>query len=116
MTWAINKILVRYFPHEIADLSIVLDYMLLPNSLTQDSTQWALRYVILLWLSLICMIPFDLEQFDEPENIGHTAGSLERLAKQYLSNTGLESDAAALLLTRLYTRYVSQRNGHYPGT
>ena len=68
--------------------------------------EWALRYVLLLWLNIICIIPFDLAQFDEPEDIGRTAASLQTIAKKYLSNAGLERDGAALLLARLYTRYV----------
>ena len=37
---------------------------------TQTQEAWALRYVVLLWISLICMIPFDLVQFDEPDKLG----------------------------------------------
>lgn len=99
---------VRYFPHEIADLSIALDFILLPNGLAQEvANQWALRYAILIWLSLICMIPFDLAQFDEVETPGKTASSLELVAKQFLGKAGLEREAASLLLSRLYIRYYS---------
>lgn len=101
-----RKPIVRFFPHEIADLSIALDYMRLPNGLVHEFSQWALRYVILLWLYLICMIPFDLVQFDEAENIGATAAAIESIAMTYLGRAGLEREAAVLLLSRLYTRYV----------
>lgn len=101
-----KKPIVRFFPHEIADLSIALDYMRLPNGLVHESSQWALRYVILLWLYLICMIPFDLVQFDETENMGATAAAIESIAMTYLGRAGLEREAAVLLLSRLYTRYV----------
>jgi hypothetical protein len=103
----IEKPIVRFFPHEIADLSIALDYMQLPNGLVHEMSQWALRYVILLWLYLICMIPFDLAQFDEAENIGATAAAIESIAKAYLGRAGLEREAAVLLLSRLYMRYVA---------
>jgi hypothetical protein len=103
----VEKPIVRFFPHEIADLSIALDYMRLPNGLVHEFSQWALRYVILLWLYLICMIPFDLVQFDEAENIGATAAAIESIAMAYLGRAGLEREAAVLLLSRLYTRYVT---------
>jgi len=61
---------------------------------------------MLLWLYIICIIPFDLSQFDEPNDVGGTANSLEKIAKGYLSSAGLEREAAALLLSRLYMRYV----------
>ncbi|PCH40083.1 ARM repeat-containing protein [Wolfiporia cocos MD-104 SS10] len=98
------KSITRFFPHEVSDLSIALDYMLSPESPVHKPPCWALRYVVLLWLSLICMIPFDLEQFDERDSVGETAAKLESLGKVYLSKAGLEKEGAAILLSRLYTR------------
>jgi len=83
----------------------VVAYMRSSESPVHQSMHWALRYVVLLWLSLICMIPFDLSQFDEGEN-GQTAASIESTGKQYLANAGLEREGAALLLTRFYMRYL----------
>ncbi|KAJ7600517.1 TBCD protein [Mycena floridula] len=96
------KTITRFFPHEIADLSIAVEYMLMKSTLVREPAQWALRYSVLLWLALICMIPFDLAQFDEIE--GHTAMSLESLAKEFLGRAGLEREGAAFLLSRLYMR------------
>ena len=93
---------VRFFPHEIADLTIALDCM---PKVSNEHSEWPLRYVILIWLYLICMIPFDLSQFDESDQIGKTASQLEDLAKSHLGKAGLERDGAALLLSRLYVRY-----------
>ncbi|KAF5382770.1 hypothetical protein D9615_002931 [Tricholomella constricta] len=98
------KTIIRFFPHEIADLSIALDFLLAPDGLIQDAPQWALRYVVLIWLSLICMIPFDLAQFDEVDNAGYTAAAIESSAKTFLDKAGLEREGAALLLSRLYMR------------
>ncbi|KAF8635864.1 hypothetical protein AX15_000054 [Amanita polypyramis BW_CC] len=95
------KSIVRFFPHEIADLTIALDCMFkVPN----EHSDWPLRYVMLIWLYLICMIPFDLSQFDESDQAGGVANQLENLAKFYLEKAGLEGDGAALLLSRLYMR------------
>ncbi|KAG5648314.1 hypothetical protein DXG03_004886 [Asterophora parasitica] len=106
------KTIIRFFPHEIADLSIALDFLLASDGLIQDATQWALRYVVIVWLSLICMIPFDLEQFDDVDRIGYTAASMETSAKNYLGKAGLEREAAALLLSRLYTRQDTRTRFH----
>ena len=88
------------------DLSIALTFVLTleENSLIKEHHRWPLRYVMLLWLSLICMLPFDLAQFDEPESLGKTASDIESVAKQYLSKAGVEREGAAVLLSRLYTR------------
>jgi hypothetical protein len=100
---------VRFFPHEVADLSIALGYIHSPSSPAQSPANWALRYVTLLWLSLICMIPFDLAQLDDSDHIGQTAVSVESLAKGFLGNPGLEREGAAILLSRLYMRYVKSQ-------
>lgn len=71
----------------------------------QNPWYWAVRYVMLLWLYIICLIPFDLSQFDDADNKGHTARTLENTAKAFLGTAGLEREAAALLLSRLYIRY-----------
>lgn len=99
-----NNVTVRFFPHEIADMSIALNYILMPNGPAQDFSMWSLRYIVLLWLSLICMIPFDLDQLDEPDRIGQTADALESLAKKYLGRAGLEREGSTILLSRFYMR------------
>jgi len=87
-------------------MSIALNYMLTQNTPAQDPSNWPLRYVILLWLSLVCMIPFDLAQFDNDDEVDHTAVAIESLAKGYLSKAGLEREGAAILLSRLFIRYA----------
>ena len=82
------------------------------QALLKGQYAWESPYIILLWLSLICKIPFDLAKFDEDDsNKGHESGSstveeLERIGKRYLPKAGMESQGAALLLSCLYTRYV----------
>lgn len=50
------------------------------------------------------MIPFDLEQFDEVDQAGETAARVEAVGKSYLDKAGLDREAAAILLSRLYMR------------
>jgi len=51
------------------------------------------------------MIPFDLAQFDEVGREGQTAATIETIAKQSLSSSGIVRESAAILLSRLYVRY-----------
>jgi len=62
----------------------------------------------MLWLSLVCMIPFDLDRFDETHERGKTAEAIEGIAKRYLCRAGVEREGAALVLSRLYTRCVQK--------
>ena len=80
--------------------------------LLSDSSLWELRYVLLLWLSLICMIPFDLSRFDDVSKTSagaSTASKLEAVGLQYLGVAGKEREGAAVLLGRLFLRCVSKK-------
>lgn len=69
----------------------------------KDPDAWALRYIMLLWLSLVCMLPFDLAQFDN-DSSGTTAKTIEKFGVPELKKSGLERDGAAWMLSRLYMR------------
>jgi hypothetical protein len=101
-----ERMVVRFFPHEVGDLSVVLMYMSAKTPY-QEENQWSLRYVVLLWMSLICMLPFDLNQFDEVDSTGQTAKSIEEAARCYLDVAGLERDGASIVLSRLFMRWVA---------
>lgn len=94
--------LVRCFPHGTADLEIALKYFKIVNPISKYWA-WYLRYVTLLWLSLVVMLPFDLAQFDTGSP-GETFAALEDVGKSNLARAGLDREAAALLLARLYAR------------
>lgn len=101
---------MNYFPHQVSDLPIVLQYLEDPRSPYQLAPQWSLRYSLLLWLSLICMIPFDLARFDVESvqnNMPSTATRIQLLADLNLSRAGVEREAAAILSCKLYTRSAS---------
>ncbi|KAG9019896.1 hypothetical protein FRB90_000026 [Tulasnella sp. 427] len=102
------KTAVRFFPHTPADLNVALDYLATDEAATPMS--WETRYIVLLWLSLVAMLPFDLAQFDRG-NAGSTFTRLENAGKNNLEKAGLEREGAALLLTRLYARKDYQGSG-----
>ncbi|MBW0479625.1 hypothetical protein O181_019340 [Austropuccinia psidii MF-1] len=113
-----RKTIIRFFPHEVQDLSIVLaTFSLFRGSLSEssriasmfsDPQAWRFRYILLLWLSLICMIPFDLSRFDQL--LSHctqgiqTSDHIENIAWSFLSSPGSEREAGALVLGRLILR------------
>ncbi|CAG8463919.1 114_t:CDS:10 [Diversispora eburnea] len=82
------KTIVKFFSHEVSDLEPTYYFLVALDP--KDYTGWETRYVLLIWLSLICMIPFDLKTVDSLAN--DTEG---KKAKR---------DGAAVLLSRLLTR------------
>ncbi|KAK0550607.1 hypothetical protein OC845_002561 [Tilletia horrida] len=114
-----DKVITRFFPHEVDDLLPVVTALeaLVPGQSSSISVAWELRYVLVLWLSLVCMIPFDLRQLDEVASQtsqsadpalrvvrGTVAERIESLAKTFLASPGKERDAAAVLLGKLFQR------------
>jgi tubulin-specific chaperone D len=88
--------------HEVADLEPTLQYLL---QVSNHHDLWETRYILLLWLSLIIMIPFDLKIIDSAaagqKSLVETV--LEQ-GKMYLCVPGKESEGAAIMLSRLLTR------------
>ncbi|SPO20926.1 related to Tubulin-folding cofactor D [Ustilago trichophora] len=116
------KTIVHYFPHEVADLPATLSFLeQLQRSLENDEEEesskscWELRYVCLLWLSLICMIPFDLAKFDRPGQETHetTSSRIAAVAEHFITSPGKERDAAAVVLGRLFQRTDVQLKDHF---
>ncbi|CAJ0628721.1 15288_t:CDS:10 [Entrophospora sp. SA101] len=90
----------------VSDLEPTFYFMLLQDP--KDYNGWETRYVLLIWLSLISMIPFDLKTVDSRTSTGSDkiplVENMIRLSKFYLEATGKERDGAAILLSRLLTR------------
>uniref|UniRef100_A0AAQ5YZ50 Tubulin-specific chaperone D n=1 Tax=Amphiprion ocellaris TaxID=80972 RepID=A0AAQ5YZ50_AMPOC len=100
------KIFMQLFPHEVSDVQPVLD--LLSRQDPTDSETWETRYMLLLWLSMTCLIPFDLYRLDghlEAEGSKPREPIMDRIlaiAKVILS--GSPRDAASVLVSKFMTR------------
>ncbi|KAF8985418.1 hypothetical protein BGZ46_004276, partial [Entomortierella lignicola] len=99
------KTVVKFLPHEVSDIEPAFA-LLRMQDLRRGS--WETRYVLLVWLSLMCMIPFDLKSIDsqvskDSERIPLVDQMVET-AKIYLDRAGKDRDAASLFLARLLTR------------
>ena len=95
------KVVVKYLPHEVDDLERVVT--LLQDQDPQDNLTWESRYILLMWLSMIVLIPFDMTRFDD----GTKAPIMERIlgcCKRYLAARDKCRDAAARLVASFLTR------------
>jgi hypothetical protein len=64
-------------------------------------SSWEARFIMLLWISLIVMTPFDLSTVD---SVGGLFDRILSLAQHYSTHVGQESYAASILITRLFSR------------
>ncbi|KAG7383272.1 hypothetical protein PHYPSEUDO_003895 [Phytophthora pseudosyringae] len=104
------KTLVKLLPHEVSDFEPTLQ--LLQSQDRADHAAWETRYVLLLWLSMLCLVPFDLHTIDSSSPVaGERANgtisivsNIVTLCKDYLSDPGATQVAAAVCLSRLLSR------------
>ncbi|KAJ8318891.1 hypothetical protein KUTeg_003982 [Tegillarca granosa] len=108
------KIIVRQFPHEVSDVEPVIALLKAQNPEDFETWKWRYtwesRYVLLLWLSMVCMIPFDMVRLDS--NAVTVTGEKQKpvmdrildLARTYLTVNDKSRDAAAYLASKFLTR------------
>ena len=58
----LHNILVKFFSHEVNDLEATINFLVLVIENSQQC--WETKYILLIWLSLIFMIPFDIKNVD----------------------------------------------------
>ncbi|KAB0802179.1 hypothetical protein PPYR_04365 [Photinus pyralis] len=102
------KVIVRHLPHEVSDFEPVLQLLELQDK--EDSETWSTRYVLLLWLSIIVMIPFHMSRLDgfnssSDDSQKPIMSRVMNVCKQYALVPDKCRDAAAYLAARFLTRY-----------
>jgi hypothetical protein len=100
------KTILKHFPHEIYELEPLFQIY---SSIPKDE-EWETRYIILLWLSLIVMNPFDLSIVDssQRQSVASSSSTLaDKMiteARNCLNDAGKVRDGAAVFLARILTR------------
>ncbi|KAL0309021.1 UNVERIFIED_CONTAM: Tubulin-folding cofactor D [Sesamum radiatum] len=114
------KSVIKFFPHQVSDLELAVSLLekchntKAATSLRQESTgEMETKCIILLWLSILVLIPFDISSVDTSIANSNYAGRDEppplvvrilEFCKDYLSNAGPMRTISGLLLSRLLTR------------
>lgn len=71
------KIILKFLPHEITDLDFVLNS--LEQQDTADKNTWETRYMLIIWLSILVLNPFQLSRFDAfISNDGSSGSGVEK--------------------------------------
>lgn len=114
------KAVTKFFPHQVSDLELAVSLMEkchstnTTSSLRQESTgEMEAKCVVLLWLSILVLVPFDISSVDSSiSQTGSFKGDeppplvlrILEFSKDYLSNAGPMRTISGLLLSRLLTR------------
>ena len=102
----------RFFPHEPKDFEPVL--FALASHANDNSVPWESNYVLLIWLSLILLMPFNLKILDSEisshffqstkENTTDIVRVIIDVCKLFINSTTRTTSAAGICLGRLFTR------------
>ncbi|KAK9143260.1 hypothetical protein Syun_012660 [Stephania yunnanensis] len=114
------KAVIKFFPHQVSDLELAVSllekchYTTTATTLRQESTgEMEAKCVVLLWLSILVLVPFDISSVDTSVTNVSCFNGLEpsplvlkimEFSKDYLSNAGPMRSIAGLLLSKLLTR------------
>lgn len=98
------KTVIKFFPHEVSDLEPVVEML----HFQVGAEEWWISYVLILWLSIIVLVPFDIDTIDSKRE-GETdrvvlVKRIINICKGYISNSGKIREATAVLLAKLVTR------------
>uniref|UniRef100_A0A1B6E9Z8 Tubulin-specific chaperone D n=1 Tax=Clastoptera arizonana TaxID=38151 RepID=A0A1B6E9Z8_9HEMI len=96
------KVVAQHLPHEVSDLEPTLK--LLEEQDEKDPETWETRYSLLIWLSIIVMIPFHMSRLDGDSSKATIMSRLVEICKKYLKVTDTCRHAAAFLSAKLLTR------------
>ncbi|XP_030470997.1 tubulin-folding cofactor D [Syzygium oleosum] len=114
------KAVIKFFPHQVSDLELAVSLLEKchdTNSVTslrlESTGEMEAKCVILLWLSILVLVPFDIASVDSSVACNNELGELEPaplvsrvlgFCKDYLSSAGPMRTISGLLLSRLLTR------------
>lgn len=101
-----QKVIVKFFSHEVSHLEPALEFFNFVSTDLAFKKYWEMRFIMLLWMSLLCMIPFDLKKIDSHKINGETP-LVERvldIVKSFITSVGKEYEGASMLGMRLLTR------------
>lgn len=101
------KTILKFVPHEVADLEPLFNYLVATN--LSDVANWHAHYFLLVWLSVVVLVPFDIETIDSN---GALIERMLNVAKGFLKHTGRPREAACSVIAKLLTRPDVQRAGY----
>lgn len=123
-----EKVIVRFLSTETRNLELLLSAIEEGDGCVTNvgPWEWEERYITLLWLSQLLLVPFDLSTISSvsaittqptiigltwPSNVPGVTYRVILLAIRYLSSSGKERDAAKILLVRVAMRKDMQELG-----
>eukprot|EP01059_Diplonema_ambulator_P034374 TRINITY_DN7650_c0_g1_i4.p1 TRINITY_DN7650_c0_g1~~TRINITY_DN7650_c0_g1_i4.p1 ORF type:complete len:739 (+),score=198.75 TRINITY_DN7650_c0_g1_i4:318-2534(+) len=108
------KNLISHLPHDVRQFEYAF-YYLMWSMANHAARTWEIRYFLMLWMTNIVLVPFDISSIDSNQ---HDTLSLTQLlievAQHCLERPGKVRDVGALFVARLLTRPDLSNSPHLP--
>ena len=99
------KTVVRFLPHEAADMEPCVELLWFQNQGMETNTQHFIPAMLTLWLSIIVLVPFDIKTIDSKSSTyEELVKRIIKLGIENIENPGKLRDYSAILLSKLLTR------------
>jgi hypothetical protein len=96
------KTIVKFFPHEAADMEPCVELLHF-----QDTKEYWIDCMLALWLSIIVIVPFDIQTIDSKkagDSYEVLVKRMVNIGKQHIQNSGKIRDYSSIMLSKLLTR------------
>lgn len=97
------KSVIKFYPVEIKCFKPILKTLLYFKNKRGEDGIWECQSQLMLWLSSLVLIPFDLKSFDD-NNTDSCINKIYETGKMFLKEAGASRDYAALLICQLLIR------------
>ena len=113
-----HKTIVKFFPHEVADLEPCVELLHFQHvgtpaeqiqsghNVSVNKEHW-IPSMLALWLSMIVIVPFDIQTIDskkEGDNYDILVKRIINIGAEHISHSGKLREYCAILLSKVLTR------------
>lgn len=97
-----TKAIVKYFPHHVEDLENLVELI---SNINLQTHEWYCYYVLFLWLSMVVIVPFDLDTIDSKQEGEETLlDKIINVSEGFLNSAGKNKEVASQVIAKLVTR------------
>ena len=93
------KTLIKFFPSDVFIFENIILFLI--NLSLEDSENWCLIYTLILWTSVLSLVPFDIDTIDSNNNI---ISSLLNYYKKSLGLSGIIRDMTSYAISKFISR------------
>ena len=111
------KTVIKFFPHEVSDMEPVTELLHFQDvfalkmertqtAAAQVSREWQVSYLLIIWLQIIVLVPFDLATIDSDKNKENVTlvKRIINIGTELIRGSGKLKEAASVMLAKLLTR------------